>query len=95
MDKLDKKPTFLENVDMMINQAIDRIDIDENIAKILKICRSVIQVKFPVKIDSIEHIPCITCPDEERCSATGVVTPFNCLLIENWVIAEQNKMKTK
>ena len=50
MDKLDKKPTFLENVDMMINQAIDRIDIDENIAKILKICRSVIQVKFPVKI---------------------------------------------
>ena len=50
MDILDKKPTFLENVDMMIDQAIDRIDIDENIAKILKICRSVIQVKFPVKI---------------------------------------------
>ena len=50
MNKLDKKPTFLENVDMMINQAIDRIDIDPNIAKILKICRSVIQVKFPVKI---------------------------------------------
>ena len=50
MNRLDKKPTFLENVDMMVNQAIDRIDIDPNIAKILKICRSVIQVKFPVKI---------------------------------------------
>ena len=52
MNKLDKRPTFLENVDMMIDQAIDRIDIDQNIAKILKICRSVIQVKFPVKINN-------------------------------------------
>ena len=50
MNKLDKKPTFLENVDMMVNDTIDRIKIDPNISKILKTCRSVIQLKFPVKI---------------------------------------------
>ena len=50
MPELDKKPTFLENVDMMINDAIDRIKIDKDISKILKTCRSVIQLKFPVKI---------------------------------------------
>ena len=50
-------------------------------------------VKFPVKIDSIENIPCITCPEEERCSADGVVTPFDCLFIENWVLTEQDKIK--
>ena len=50
MTKLDKKPTFLENVEMMINDTIDRIKIDPNISKILKTCRSVIQFKFPVKI---------------------------------------------
>ena len=49
MTKLDKKPTFLENVEMMINDTIDRIKIDPNISKILKTCRSVIQLKFPVK----------------------------------------------
>ena len=50
-------------------------------------------VKFPVKVDSIENIPCITCPEEERCSADGGVTPFDCLLIENWVLTEQDKIK--
>ena len=50
MTKLDKKPTFLENVEMMVNDTIDCIKIDSNISKILKTCRSVIQLKFPVKI---------------------------------------------
>ena len=36
---------------MMLNDTINCINIDPNIAKILKICRSVIQVKFPVKIN--------------------------------------------
>ena len=46
----NNKPTFLENVDMMVNDTIKKINIDPNIAKILKTCRSVLQVKFPVKI---------------------------------------------
>ena len=50
MTELDKKPTFLENVEMMVNDTMDRIKIDPNISKILKTCRSVIQLKFPVKI---------------------------------------------
>jgi len=44
------KPSFLENVDMIINDTINCINIDPNIAKIIKTCRSVIQFKFPVKI---------------------------------------------
>ena len=50
MTEFDKKPTFLENVEMMVNDTIDCIKIDPNISKILKTCRSVIQLKFPVKI---------------------------------------------
>ena len=50
MPKLDKKPSFLENVNMMVNDTLNHIDIDPNIAKILKTCRSVLQVKFPIKI---------------------------------------------
>ena len=50
MLKQDKKPSFLENVDMMVNDTINHINIDPNIAKILKTCRSVLQVKFPIKL---------------------------------------------
>ena len=50
MPKLDKKPSFLENVNMMVNDTLNHIDVDPNIAKILKTCRSVLQVKFPIKI---------------------------------------------
>ena len=46
MNQLNKKPTFLENVDMMVNDTIERINIDPNISKILKTCRSVIQLNF-------------------------------------------------
>jgi len=50
MSNLDIKPTFLENVDMMLNDAISFTKIDKEISKIIKTCRSVIQLKFPVKI---------------------------------------------
>jgi len=50
MNKIETKPSFLENVDMMVNDTIEKINIDSNISKILKTCRSVLQVKFPVKI---------------------------------------------
>ena len=51
MLKNNKNPTFLENVEMMVNDTIEKIDINPNISKILKTCRSVLQVKFPVKIN--------------------------------------------
>ena len=50
MSNIDIKPTFLENVDMMLNDAISYTKIDKEISKIIKTCRSVIQLKFPVKI---------------------------------------------
>ena len=50
MPNLDIKPTFLENVDMMLNDALRFTKIDKEISKIIKTCRSVIQLKFPVKI---------------------------------------------
>ena len=43
--KLSKFPNIF------LQKTIKHINIDLNIAKILKICRSVIQVKFPVKIN--------------------------------------------
>jgi len=39
MNKIETKPTFLQNVDMMVNDTIDKINIDSNISKILKTCR--------------------------------------------------------
>ena len=51
MLKNDRNPTFLENVEMMVNDTIEKIYIDPNISKILKTCQSVLQVKFPVKIN--------------------------------------------
>ena len=50
MNDFKNPPTFLENVDMMVNDTIEKVNIDSNISKILKSCRSVLQVKFPVKI---------------------------------------------
>ena len=49
------KPTFVQNVNLMVNSAIKQINIDLDIATIIKSCRSVIQCEFPIKIgDQIE-----------------------------------------
>jgi len=50
MIDLNKKLTFLQNIDMMVDDTIKQTKIDPNISKILKTCRSVLQVKFPIKI---------------------------------------------
>jgi len=49
-------------------------------------------LRFPVQIKSIEEAPCMTCPDEERCSPSGVVTPHTCVFIENWVTMDFKPM---
>jgi len=58
MTEIKKKPSFLENVDMMVSDTIEKINIDSNISKILKTCRSVLQVQFPVKINGQIEIFC-------------------------------------
>ena len=48
---LDKnKKTFKENVESFVDNAIIECKISADISKIVKACRSVIQLKFPVKI---------------------------------------------
>ena len=50
MVESDSKKTFRENVESYVDQAIDELNISEDISKIVKACRSVIQIKFPIKI---------------------------------------------
>ncbi len=45
-------------------------------------------LRMPVRIQSIEQAPCITCPYESKCSLTGVVSPLSCPWIHEWVIKE-------
>ena len=52
-------------------------------------------LRFPVQIKSIEEAPCLTCPDEERCSPTGVVVPFDCVLVETWVLNDSSVISAK
>jgi predicted DNA-binding transcriptional regulator len=45
-------------------------------------------LRMPVHIQSIEDAPCITCPYENKCSVTGVVSPLSCPWIVEWVIED-------
>jgi hypothetical protein len=45
-------------------------------------------LRVPVRITSIEQVPCITCPYESKCSTTGVVSPLSCPWIVDWVVKE-------
>ena len=45
-------------------------------------------LRMPVRIDSIEQAPCVTCPYEAKCSLTGVVSPLSCPWITEWVVKE-------
>ena len=48
--KENVKKTFRENVESFVDDAIKELNISEDISKMVKACRSVIQIKFPVKI---------------------------------------------
>ena len=47
--------------------------------------------KTPISTQSIENSPCLVCPVEQKCSLEGEISPRNCQLIEDWVIAETKK----
>ena len=46
----NKRKTFRENVESFVDKTIKELNISEEISNIVKACRSVIQIKFPVKI---------------------------------------------
>ncbi len=47
--------------------------------------------KTPISTQSIENAPCLVCPVEQKCSLEGEISPRNCQLIEEWVLAEMKK----
>ena len=47
--------------------------------------------KTPISTHSLENAPCLVCPIEQKCSLEGEVSPRNCQLIEDWVIAEMKR----
>lgn len=49
-------------------------------------------LRMPVQIRSIEQVPCITCPYENKCSLTGVVSPLSCPWISEWVVKEFHEL---
>ncbi len=48
--KSQSHPSFLDNVNLMVEEAFSAIKLDEGIKKAIKACSSIIQVRFPVKI---------------------------------------------
>ncbi|MEM3387682.1 MAG: MarR family winged helix-turn-helix transcriptional regulator [Nitrososphaerales archaeon] len=45
-------------------------------------------LRLPIQIKSIEQAPCITCEVESKCAPNGVVTPYTCNKIVEWVKQE-------
>jgi len=38
-------------------------------------------------INSIIEVPCLTCPDDPRCVAWGIVSPNNCEKLTEWILS--------
>ena len=47
--------------------------------------------KTPISTQSIENSPCLICTVEQICSLDGEISPKNCQMIEDWVIANLKK----
>ncbi len=47
--------------------------------------------KTPISTESIVNAPCLVCTVEQKCSLEGEISPTNCQMIEDWVIAELKK----
>ena len=51
--------------------------------------------KTPVSTDSLGGAPCLTCPVEQRCSVDGEISPMTCPYIEEWVLADFKRTRSK
>jgi len=45
-------------------------------------------LRLPAQIKSIEESPCITCPEELKCSTDSEVSPHICYYLAEWAIRE-------
>jgi len=50
MARAFNEPSFRDSVDLMVDRAISVMDLDSGVAKAIKSCNAVLQVRFPVKI---------------------------------------------
>lgn len=48
--KINSAPTFLENVNLMVDQAMSVMKLDKGLEEAIKVCSSILQVRFPVEI---------------------------------------------
>lgn len=51
--------------------------------------------KTPVSTDSLNGAPCLTCSVEQRCSVDGEVSPMTCPYIEDWVLVDLKRTRSK
>ncbi len=49
---LNEEPSFLKSVDLMVDRAINTLDLPEGLGAQIKACNSVCEVQFPVKINN-------------------------------------------
>ena len=51
--------------------------------------------KTPVSTDSLNGAPCLTCAVEQRCSMDGEISPMTCPYIEDWVLLDLKRTRSK
>ena len=51
--------------------------------------------KTPVSTDSLNGAPCLTCAVEQRCSMDGEISPMTCPYIEDWVLIDLKRTRSK
>jgi glutamate dehydrogenase (NAD(P)+) len=56
MSEQNQPLSFRDNVDLMVDQAINIMDLDGGMGNVLKSCNSVLQVSFPVDIDGTPEL---------------------------------------
>lgn len=51
--------------------------------------------KTPVSTDSLNGAPCLTCVVEQRCAIDGEISPMTCPYIEDWVLVDLKRSRSK
>jgi len=43
--------------------------------------------RLPARIDSIADVPCLMCPDNQRCDPSSTISPQSCEKLTEWLLA--------
>ncbi len=47
--------------------------------------------RVPISLDSIITCPCLTCSENQRCEASGEISPNTCMKLTKWILDEVQK----